>query len=371
MVPDKFNMVDMEGIDIITSQGEAVEGLYQKLVESIAQCRYQCLYNWKFDGILIPPTYVEMDIVDDVVWINEGVSVDEEDVVRVYSLERPGNLLAIAISANGDYLPPEGYDGFNSVNVYIPPPVLDIIQITENGSYTPSQGVDGFSGVTVNVPSSEPVLDELNVIANGTYTPPTGVDGFDSVEVNVPGGATGVPFIESQATANFDTSVPGNTIYKIEYEFMPVSIINAYQWYAGAANNNFTLASMTVADGISKGFIRAGNVDFGIVTFNPGSINKLICDNGSVYLNDSQISGSYTGAINTTNTTLKLLGGSTNSHSRMFSCKLYDQNNNLLKHYIPFLDSEYVACLKDLVSDTLLYPTSRKLTFGYAINGGF
>ena len=339
MVPDKFNMVDMEGIDIITSQGEVVEGLYQKLVESIAQCRYQCLYNWKFDGILIPPTYVEMDIVDDVVWINEGVSVDEEDVVRIYSLEPPApepNILELSVTENGTYVVPEGYDGYNPVSVDI-----------------------------------DPVLDQLAVTANGTYTPPTGVDGFDSVEVNVPGGVTGVPFIESQATANFDTSVPGNTIYKIEYEFIPVSIINAYQWYAGAANNNFTLASMTAADGISKGFIRAGNVDFGIVTFNPGSINKLICDNGSVYLNDTQISGSYIGAINTTNTTLKLLGGSTNSHSRMFSCKLYDQNNNLLKHYIPFLDSEYVACLKDLVSDTLLYPTSRKLTFGYAINGGF
>lgn len=204
MVPDKFNMVDMEGIDIITSQGEAVEGLYQKLVESIAQCRYQCLYNWKFDGILIPPTYVEMDIVDDVVWINEGVSVDEEDVVRVYSLERPGNLLPIAISANGDYLPPEGYDGFDSVNVYIPPPVLDIIQITENGSYTPEQGVDGFSAVTVSVPSDEPVLDELNVTTNGTYTPPSGIDGYDQVVVNV---SSGSPVIQPITITQNGTTV--------------------------------------------------------------------------------------------------------------------------------------------------------------------
>ena len=96
----------MEGIDIITSQGEVVEGLYQKLVESIAQCRYQCLYNWKFDGILIPPTYVEMDIVDDVVWINEGVSVDEEDVVRIYSLEPPAPEPNILVG-----LPPKPRDG--------------------------------------------------------------------------------------------------------------------------------------------------------------------------------------------------------------------------------------------------------------------
>lgn len=371
MVPDKFNMIDMEGIDIITSQGEEIPGLYQKLVESITQCRYQCIYNWKFDGILIPPTYVEMTVIDDVVWINEGVSVDEEDVIRIYSLERPSNLLPIAISANGDYLPPEGYDGFNSVNVYIPPPVLDIIQITENGSYTPSQGVDGFSAVTVNVPPTEPVLDELSVTANGTYTPPTGVDGYDKVVVNVPGGATGVPFIESQSVAYFDTEIAGNTIYKIEYEFMPVSVLANYQWYVGAAYNNFTVGSMTQAAGPSSGFIRVGNVDFGVVTYNLGQVNKLVCDNGTVTLNNTQVTGSYTGPINTSNATLKLIGGSTASHSRIFSCKLYDQNNSLIKNYVPFLDSDYVACLKDLVSDTLLYPTSRKLTFGYALNGGF
>ena len=239
MVPDKFNMVDMEGIDIITSQGEAVEGLYQKLVESIAQCRYQCLYNWKFNGILIPPTYVEMNIEDDVVWINEGVSVDEEDVVRVYSLERPGNLLPIAISANGDYLPPEGYDGFDSVNVYIPPPVLDIIQITENGYYTPSQGVDGFAGVTVNVPSSEPVLDELSVNANGTYTPPTGVDGFDEVVVNVPSGGS-VPTIQfhlGRLTIN-----TGEIVESSEYcysDLIPISTGNG-RWFLDLARSDMS-----------------------------------------------------------------------------------------------------------------------------------
>ena len=62
MVPDKFNMVDMEGIDIIEAQGVEVPGLYQKLVESIAQCRFQVLYNWMFDGVIIPPTFVELEV---------------------------------------------------------------------------------------------------------------------------------------------------------------------------------------------------------------------------------------------------------------------------------------------------------------------
>lgn len=87
MVPDKFDMVDMGGIDLIENQGVVVEGLYQRLVESITLCRYQCLYNWNFNGIIIPPSYVEMEIREDGVWINEGVMVDEEDVVHIYSIE--------------------------------------------------------------------------------------------------------------------------------------------------------------------------------------------------------------------------------------------------------------------------------------------
>ena len=176
MVPDKFNMVDMEGIDIITSQGEEISGLYQKLVESIAQCRYQCIYNWKFDGILIPPTYVEMTIIDDVVWINEGVSVDEEDVIRIYSLEPPApepNILELSVTENGTYVVPEGYDGYNPVSVEV-----------------------------------SPVLDQLAVTANGTYTPPTGVDGFNSVEVNVP---TGSAQVNESLLRNWDFTNPVNT----------------------------------------------------------------------------------------------------------------------------------------------------------------
>lgn len=179
MVPDKFNMVDMEGIDIITSQGEEIPGLYQKLVESIAQCRYQCIYNWKFDGILIPPTYVEMTIIDDVVWINEGVSVDEEDVIRIYSLEPPApepRLLALAVSANGDYLPPADYDGFSSVNVSVPEPAFDLLQVTANGTYYPPQGVDGFRAVEVNVPTGSAQVNE-SLLRNWDFTNPVNTRG--------------------------------------------------------------------------------------------------------------------------------------------------------------------------------------------------
>ena len=159
MVPDKFDMVDMGGIDIIESQGVAVEGLYQRLVESITLCRYQCLYNWKFNGILIPPSYVEMVVRDGSVWINEGVNVDENDVIYISAIEP--QLTSIFINANGDYTPPAGYNGFNSVSVLVPEPVLDSIQITENGTYLPEQGVDGFSSVSVDVPSGTALFNKI------------------------------------------------------------------------------------------------------------------------------------------------------------------------------------------------------------------
>lgn len=122
MIPDKFDMVDMGGIDLIESQGVAVEGLYQKLVESITLCRYKCLYNWKFNGILIPPSYVEIEVREDGVWINEGVSVDEENVVHINTIEPepiPPVIAELSVTENGVYTAPEGIDGYNPVTVEV------------------------------------------------------------------------------------------------------------------------------------------------------------------------------------------------------------------------------------------------------------
>lgn len=142
MVPDKFDMVDMGGIDLLEVQGETIPGLYNKLVESIAQCRYQCVYNWAFNAVLIPPTYVEMEVREDAVWINEGVSVDEENVVHIYSIEPE---------------PPAPIE-----------PEIEPLIVTENGEYYAPVGVDGYNPVTVSIPSEEPIFSLIKIGLSNT-----------------------------------------------------------------------------------------------------------------------------------------------------------------------------------------------------------
>lgn len=156
MVPDKFDMVDMGGIDLILMQGEEVPGLYNRLVESITQCRYQCLYNWLFDGVIIPPTYVEMEVgLDDEVRINEGVVVTSDDVIHIYTLE-PILQPRLEITENGVYLPSEGYVGLESVDVNVQY-TLSELSVTNNGVYVPPTGVYGFSKVNVSIETSDPL----------------------------------------------------------------------------------------------------------------------------------------------------------------------------------------------------------------------
>lgn len=175
MVPDKFDMVDMEGVDLLRVQGIPLEGIYDKLVESITLCRYQCLYNWKFNDILIPPTYVEMEVgEDEEVIVNFGITVTPDDIIHLQTIE-PGPaepvIVSLFVEENAVYNVPSGVDGFNPVTVDVPQPspVIQSLSVTENGTYTSPAGVDGYSPVTVNVSGqiSENLLDYMSDLQYG------------------------------------------------------------------------------------------------------------------------------------------------------------------------------------------------------------
>ena len=90
------------------------------------------------------------------------------------------NLEALTVTANGNYNPPEGIDGYNSVKVAVPPAIPDIkpLTVTANGTYT-AEG-DGFNPVTVNIDiPTDPNVYEGEFIGTetGVLTIDTGYDG--------------------------------------------------------------------------------------------------------------------------------------------------------------------------------------------------
>lgn len=165
----KFNMISMDGIDIVSSQGEEIKGLYNRLVEGISVCKYQILYNWYFAKVLIPPTTVELILEDNVVSINGFISIGSDDILHVYSLESSVVINPLVVNGNGSYSVPDGVDGFNPVTVEVIPNIQPL-SCTENGVYRIPEGVDGFNPVTVGVVQNAIILNQ----------PPTsdiGVDG--------------------------------------------------------------------------------------------------------------------------------------------------------------------------------------------------
>ena len=95
------------------------------------------------------------------------------------------NLESLTVTANGQYEPSEGVNGFSDVTVTVPEriPMTESLSVTENGTYEPNTGVDGYDRVTVAVPPTIPDIESLTATANGTYTAEG--DGFNPVVVNV------------------------------------------------------------------------------------------------------------------------------------------------------------------------------------------
>lgn len=191
MVPDKFNMVDMGGIDLIMMQGEAVPGLYDKLMAAISNCRYQCLYNWLFDGVLISPTYVQLTDIDGEVYLNEGVSVTSDDVIHIYSVE------------------PAPVD----------PEIVPLLA-EENGVYTVSAGVDGYNPVTVDVPAPAPVIAPITIEENGVYPITGSIDGYGPITVNVSGGDVPEPSLPAAYQEVEYIDFDGNSFVTIGSEYL-------------------------------------------------------------------------------------------------------------------------------------------------------
>ena len=112
--------------------------------------------------------------------IGREVIVEVHDDVDLESLE---------VTANGQYEPSEGVDGYSDVTVAVPEriPVTESLSVTQNGTYEPNTGVDGYGRVVVDVPPTIPEIEVLTVTEDGVYA--SLGDGYNPVTVNTGVGA--------------------------------------------------------------------------------------------------------------------------------------------------------------------------------------
>lgn len=155
MVPSTYKMVDLGGIDLAEVNGSVVPGIYNKVSSAMNSCRIAIFCNWKFAGIVIAPAHVLISVDETGGFlVNDLIAISQDDTVKLIGVVPEPALKELNATENGEYLPPEGVDGFSPVNVNVPdiPPVVEELSVTENGVYTPEAGVDGFSRVLVDVP---------------------------------------------------------------------------------------------------------------------------------------------------------------------------------------------------------------------------
>lgn len=171
----------------------------------------------------------------------------------------------LSVTANGDYTPEAGVDGFYEVHVSVPnsysasdegkvvnngalvAQTARASQITQNGTYDTTQNNE----VTVNVSGGgSAVVQPLSVTQNGTYNPPSGVDGYAPVTVNVSGGGSGNTY-EGYSTPSSDIGVVGD-FYLQKMPPFAASNGNAY---------------------VDTGLLAAGDIEFEITFYTKNSVS--------------------------------------------------------------------------------------------------
>lgn len=121
------------------------------------------------------------------------------------------NLESLTATANGEYTPAEGVDGFSDVTVAVPEriPATESLSVAENGTYEPTEGIDGYNRVVVNVPPTIPDISPLTVTEDGTYT--ASGDGYNPVTVNTGVGALRQEIASAKTASGCDPLTDGLT----------------------------------------------------------------------------------------------------------------------------------------------------------------
>ena len=251
--------------------------------------------------------------------------------------------------------------------------VLTSLNVTTNGIYTPESGVDGFSQVDVDV---NPDLRPLSVSESGTYQP-DGFDGYESVVVDVPAqykdgknnfsGGNLLALIthgNEYLTTNFYP--PANTNYLSKFRVIRVfgnpAVFGAiykppkceFRINTFAGSTTLKKSKYAISIGIDGGGVNIDH-DTSVVSVIP--VNSPCPDSNDLSTYPLAIFGQYAG-----NSTGNIT--STEGHYEFYGLKCYDQNGNLVKKYVPWLDENNVPCVHELIDDEYFYNVGTG-NFGY------
>lgn len=147
-----ITMIDLGGLDFIAKNNSTVPGLYSKLNSHISSPN-PTIYNFLLAKVQMPPSLVELVALNNTITINGYIVVNQNDAVSFTGWVGPVIQYLNPIE-NGEYIAPEGVDGYNPVLVNVPdvPAVVQPLSVSENGTYQVPYGVDGYAPVSVNVP---------------------------------------------------------------------------------------------------------------------------------------------------------------------------------------------------------------------------
>lgn len=343
MVPQPYNMVSFNNLDLAEANGDVVDGIYSKILEAIDACGILMIVDWKFAGVQIPPSYCTILQFYGYITLNGAIKITSSDEVFVEGVVPDPVIRSVQFTENGEYSAPEGVDGFNPVTVDVPAPILSHLLVENNGIYTPELPSVGFDTVTVDVSGGDDPLALTNYIqTSGTQYIDTGY---------IP---TLYSRIEAVATVPDDNIT--HTIFGVRDAASGNADAKGVLMYAGTTGSNrnklFCQFSGTQEsfDGSMAGF-------FGAKTVYRLCRGRYSVFNGPWYMVAGTLS---TGSAVTTTRSLYLLNlHNVDTVGVAFSCKLYRfriyEDDTLTMELIPWVDGNNVVCMKDTVSGNLFY----------------
>lgn len=191
--------------------------------------------------------------------------------------------------------------------------------------------------------------------------------GTDKVYEYLPIGYKECKYIESTGTQYIDLGVKGNQDSRIDLKIQPTNVqpSAAIFGYFGGNNNSYYLYSSGGDKSFQIGYKYFSNSNVAIETI----IYNISNEKNIFNINEYEYSlPSITGNFETGSNLLlfNMNGGNyTGLPMKLYSFKLYN-NTDLIRDFVPVIDSSNRPCLYDLVSKTTFYNVGTG-TFGYEL----